>query len=374
VDQLLERTGVLKRMLVAFARSDRFELELSALIWQEFPDGQVAAESQINTIVDDFLLKHRLAGGSTVVEEFVLAHPELPDEERDLLLSWLNAVDGIFEVAGKERDAVLLLNVIDELTYRTRSNLGGMLRPVRKGMFVVGRVVPLGDDWLMSGYLSVLPASERDQLLTIAAVRALQHPEAVFRNPVKLAQARSALAQQRKIFVDLFGADLIVAPGPEVPERVKAFRDRLAGQKGSDALSRILAADFPDELLAAESVALHFATNEGLSFYPDYHLLEELFTNPELITSPDHREVLWGTLRAPDVSPEPLRRLAARDPAKASQVFTDLLWRNDGFSWSDDGEDLLRRSKPSYFDGTVLPQNVPLSPALTNAYQRAIQG
>jgi hypothetical protein len=95
----------------------------------------------------------------------------------------------------------------------------------------------------------------------------------------------------------------------------------------------------------------------------------ELFSEPALISRRRYRETLSGFLRDPDTTPEPLRRLAARDPAKASTVFAKLLKRKRGFSWDTDGEQLLRRSKPSYFDGTALPRTVPLSKLLSNALQ-----
>ncbi len=68
-----------------------------------------------------------------------------------------------------------------------------------------------------------------------------------------------------------------------------------------------------------------------------------------------------------------LRRLAARDPARASTVFAKLLKRKRGFCWEADGEQLLRQSKPSYFDGTSLPRTVPLSSLLSNALQRSAE-
>jgi hypothetical protein len=106
----------------------------------------------------------------------------------------------------------------------------------------------------------------------------------------------------------------------------------------------------------------------ALSFYPDYHLIEELFNNPARMSRPRYRETLSGFLRDPDTSPEPLRRLAARDPAKASTVFARLLKRKR-FSWDADGEQLLRRSKPRYFEETPLPRTVPLSGLLSDALQ-----
>jgi hypothetical protein len=372
VDQLLDRSGDLKGMLVEFGMTPRFKREFSALVERQFPDGLVTGEAEFTMVTDRFLLQHRLPGGTTVVEEFVAAHPELPDDERDMLLGWRDVVEGMFEIKDKERDAVRLVNVLDELTYRTRSNMGGrVFRRLKKGMFLIGRIVPLGDGWLVSGHMALFAAEMRDQMLAIAAEQAMRRPEAVFRNPAKLAKARSLLTEQQKVFTDLFGADLIVVPGSEVPAKVDTFHRRLAEKATPGEPPRTPALDLPDDLLAADSVAIHFVEGEGLSFYPDYHLVEELFASPALITRRRHRETLSGFLRDPNTSPEPLRRLAASDPAKASKVFTGLLKRKRGFSWNADGEELLLLNKPRYFDGTVLPRTVPLSDPLSSAYKRA---
>jgi hypothetical protein len=370
---LVERAGDLKQMLVEFALSPRFERELSAVVDDQFPGGVVTDEAMFSMVLDHFALQYRLPSGGTVVEAFVAAHPQLTDAERDMLLGWHDVVEGIFDVIGKDGDAVVLVNFLDELTYRARSNLGRKaITPLKKGMILIGRLVRAGDDWMISGNLSMFPASARDQMLEIAAEQALRHPEAVFRNPEKLAQARRLLAEHHKAFVDLFGTDLIVVPGSEVAGKVTAYHRHLAQQAspgaGPPALPPL---DLPDDILAADGVAIHSVAEEGLSFYPDYHLLEELFSNPALIARRRYREVLSGVLGDPNISPEALRRLAARDPAKASTAFARLLRRKRGFSWETDGEQLLRQYKPRYFDGTVLPRTVVLPEPLSSALRRA---
>jgi hypothetical protein len=367
---LVERAGHLKPMLVDFAMSPRFDRELSAVIARNYPDGVVTDESVFSMVLDHFALQHRLPAGNTVVEAFIAVHPELTDAERDMLLGWRDVVEGIFDVVGKDRDTLVLFNFLDELTYRTRSNLGRRaFKPLKKGMLLVGRLVRAGDDWMVSGNPAAFPDSARDQMLAAAAEQAMRNPAAVFRNPAKLAEARRILALQQETFADLFGADLIVVPGAEVPGKIEAFHRHLAQQTRPGAEPPEIALDLPDDILAADSVAIHFAAGEGLSFYPGYHLLEELFSNPALVSRSRYRETLSGFLRDPDTSPEPLRRLAAIDPAKASMVFAKLLKRKRGFSWDTDGEQLLRQHKPSYFDGTLLPRTVPLSERLSNALQ-----
>ena len=59
-----------------------------------------------------------------MVERFAASRPELPGDERELLLGWRNVVDGIFEVRSLDGDALVTENLIDELTYRMHSNMG----------------------------------------------------------------------------------------------------------------------------------------------------------------------------------------------------------------------------------------------------------
>ena len=83
------------------------------------------------------------------------------------------------------------------------------------------------------------------------------------------------------------------------------------------------------------------------------------------------RETLSGFRRAPDTSPEPPRRLAVRDPGKTDTPVTKLLERKGGFSWDTDGEALLRKHKPSYFDGSLPPRTGPaVRPALQRPFPR----
>lgn len=370
---LVKRAGQLKPMLVDFAFSPLFDRELTPVIARNFPDMIVDDEATFSMVLDHFVLQHRLKSGTTVVEAFVAAHPELTAAERAMLLGWRDVVEGMFEVTRKDSDAVILFNVVDELTYRAWSNLGrGALRQLKKGMIAVGRLVPVGESWMVSGNLAVFPASTREVMLASAAKQALSNPELAFRNPVKLAEARSMVARQHQAFADLFGTDLIVVPGSEVPDKVQEFDRHWAKQVSPDPEPpEPVAMDFPDDLLDADSVAIDFVAGEGMSFYPRYHLLEELFSNPTLLARRPYREALSDCLRDPDASPELLRRLAARDPAKASTVFTKLLKRKRGFSWEADGEALLRKHKPSYFDGTLLPRTVVLSKPLSNALREA---
>src|SRR5262249_61061842 len=108
-------------------------------------------------------------------EACAAAHAGWRGREGDRRLGWEDGVEGIFEVTGKDGDALLLVNFLDELAYRARSNLGSRaFKPLKKGMIVVGRLVRAGEDWMVSGNPAAFPASARGQMLAAAAEPAMR--------------------------------------------------------------------------------------------------------------------------------------------------------------------------------------------------------
>ena len=94
------------------------------------PEAELDETGAIGAI-DWFALQHRLPGGETVVDRFVASRPDL-EADREMLLSWRDPVEGIFEIRGQDGDAIILLNLLDDLEYptsRTQSGLGGWTEP-----------------------------------------------------------------------------------------------------------------------------------------------------------------------------------------------------------------------------------------------------
>jgi hypothetical protein len=73
---------------------------------------------------DCFVLEHKLANGRTVVEQFVAANPRLSETELEMLLGWQDVVQGPFDVLRRDGPALVVQGLVDELTYRVRSNMG----------------------------------------------------------------------------------------------------------------------------------------------------------------------------------------------------------------------------------------------------------
>jgi hypothetical protein len=159
---LVWRSGDRKRELVEFSRGRRFDRAFRQAFERRFGETPAVDDAQFINFLDFFVLQHRLPDGRTVVEHFVAEHPGLSEEERAMLLGWREVVEGIFRVQRRDGDALVAVNLVDELTYRVRSNRGpAALASMRRRTFVIARLVPIGASWFERPVLpSVTPISQ----------------------------------------------------------------------------------------------------------------------------------------------------------------------------------------------------------------------
>ncbi len=174
LDGLLERCSELKHQLVEFACSPRFSGQLGQALNEH---GPVASEADVANVVDHFILQQPLADDRTVAEVFAAECPDLTDDDRQVLQSWREVVDGVFEIREQAGDSITARNLGDERTYRIRANAGpAALVLMRPGCFMTARIVPVGDDWMLSGAQRLYAASEGPEMLRLAAELATGHP------------------------------------------------------------------------------------------------------------------------------------------------------------------------------------------------------
>jgi hypothetical protein len=382
---LLRRSGDLKRELVLFAQTGRFEAALRQALKERAGASATGDTTADINFLDHFILQHRLPDGSTVTEQFVHAHPELSEADRALLLSWRDVVEGIFRVEGMLDDAIQLVNLVDELTYPVYSNMGqDVLAATQAGSFLLGRLVPLEDAWLVSGAMSMMQESEAAEAYRIAGRLAGQHPSLEFRNPRKLEQAWELQREEREAFIAFFGSDLVVLPGREVADRMRAYDHfrmyEYRDAKGQTAAERAKALygveprvpdyQLPEDFHDMETIGLIFDEVDGLNFLMNLGTVLEAFGRPERSVQRRYRKTVLRYLKEPSTSPRLLRRLAAQDPHRASMVFQKVL-KQPHFSWERDGEALLRQYKAGYFARPVLPSVVPVSGTVARAQMQA---
>ena len=368
LESLIERSSELKRALVDFACSPRFDRRLTAFMLEApGPEGELE-ESEAVGIIDRFALQHRLSNGKTVLDQFLASRPDLSATDRDMLHGWHDPVEGLFEIRRKDRTAIVLLNLLDDLEYRTYSNMGpAAFRPLPKGGFLYARLVPISPvpgAWLVSGYMSSFPKSGAAQIAQVAVKLATTRPELVFRNPEKIEQGWKQMRQDRSAFIEFFGGDELVLSPAEAKERLDAYyrhrqQTALAAHPERRKPRHVPDTDlppfeFPADLADADTIGVIYDEIDGLNFYNDYGMLRELFADPALAADKRYADVLRGYLEADTVGPLPIRRVALAHPDTADTVFRKVL-RKSSFTWTDHGEALLRRRKAWYYDHEPRP-------------------
>jgi hypothetical protein len=121
--------------------------------------------------------------------------------------------------------------------------------------------------------------------------------------------------------VEFFGTDLLVVPGEQVQERLDGYytycRDAVLGPETKDSPPAV-SMSLPLDLTDAETVALIYDETAGLGFYAEFGLVEEAFANPDLLRPRRWREQTLSYVEDDSVEPMVLRRLADRDPEKAT--------------------------------------------------------
>jgi hypothetical protein len=364
--RLIERSSDLKRDLVDFACSPRLRRSMTAALREA--DLEELEEADAINAIDRFALQYRMRDGRTVVDRFVASRPDLDAADREMLLGWRDPVEGIFEIRRKDRDAIILLNLIDDLEYRTYSNIGpAAFRPLPKGGFLLARLVPIRpvpDVWLVSGTMSSYPKSGAGYIAKIALELATKRPGLVFRNPDKVEQGWKQMREDRAGFVEFFGGDELVLPPPEAEKRLNSYYQQrqeaaLARQPGRRRPPNlpgvdVAAFEFPPGLADAETVGIIFDDVDGLNIYPEYGLLRDLFGDPALAADKWHADALRGYLRSETIAPLPLQRLAAAQPDTVDAVFRKIL-RQPDFTWAKDGDALMRRRKAWYYRSEPRP-------------------
>jgi hypothetical protein len=314
----------------------------------------VGDEGEIDNFFDWFLQQYHLRDGTTLVDQFVDSRPGLEASERDFLLGWRDVREGIFEVVGRDGPALLTDNVIDDLPYRLRANVGPQIFDrMPPGSFLITRAVPVIDEWLISGASQLHPASAREEVLFAAARLAVERPELAFANPRLRERGWQIQAAQYEAFVRHFGADEITVPADTVSKVMGEFFAAL----GATSSGHGWAEQEQDDWLAggAETVGIIYDRHEGLGVYVDYALAEAAFADPDLIRRRRHKETVKAYLTDESVDPVPLRRLTARYPDTASRVIRGALGK-PGLNWERDGEQLLRKYKKAWLARPTMPR------------------
>jgi len=349
VSHLLGRGDELKSDLIEFAGQPRFRRALAAAVadWTgpDLKDPIAAVE-----FYERFTLEHRLSDGATLAERFVADHPELDEQDRDLLLGWVDPVEEIVEVEARDGAAILARSLISDLPYRIYAVAGtAAFEDSEPGSFLVAKLVPVANAWMITGLSAEHPPQEAEEVLGLAADVALDHPATVFRNPRLLERGWEIQRADRDAFVEFFGTDLVVLPGPQCRQRLVEFRSGPTGQRPGGDLG------VPD---TQDTVAMLYDTIEGLGFFVEFDRFMAGFAEPDTVDRQEHQELVLSYLEDETVGAAPFQQMARAYPEATDAVLAQILDQPD-FTWADDADTVLHEFKPWLTDHP-LPRSIPL--------------
>jgi hypothetical protein len=316
------------------------------------------------------------AGGLPAASRFTAAQRGLTRADRDLIADWAaNHVRGVFEIRSIARrdsagEAVIALNLVDDLDYRiyglTTVPATGAPAAVtpEAGSFFAATLLPLAEDdsaWLVAGDQIGYQKADARQVARLAIDLATREPDLVFRNQEKTRQGWVYMRRDREEFVAFFGGDELVLPTGEAEGRLNAYykmrRDSALAARGRHrAVSEAGETSFvmPEGFFEFDTVGIIYDELDGFVVLPEYGMLRAMFADPSLAADPQHANVLRAYLREDSIPPLPLRRIAAAYPDGVDAVFRRVLG-NRTFTWRQNGDALLRKRKPGYYEAEPAP-------------------
>jgi hypothetical protein len=346
IDRLVERYVRLKRDLVGWAHG-RFTDAVIEKAESLSHDG-IISESELVRATEEII--HRPG----TIDAFLSAHPALRGPNRALARGFRDGFTGIFCPRSREGRVLELHNLVDDLAYLAAmsSDDPEAWRQLGEAPCFTSHIVPIGPLWTLSGSQRLLPPDLR-LAHGLAARLAQDCPSLFFRNPEHLARGREAMERQHQAFLARFGGPWVVGS----PREVERLHREMLDEKKAPRL------DLPREAMKAETLGMISHPEEGLLFCVELARFRAAFEDPGLGRNPRHREVVLGYLESDSIPPAVFGTLASVDPARASALLATVLER-PGFDWNRDGDALLRRYKPSFFECQTLPSILPLPDAM----------
>jgi hypothetical protein len=358
------------------ARALELKARLIELAWHEHGEALVRAlrrsggmldEARSAAIVDDVVFD-----GDGMVLDAYAERTALDPHDRARLLAWRGAPCGVFRIERAQGRVLSAANEIDGARYGIYLASGEARRRhrgVRRGAWIVARLLPLDTAWLASGTVQLVPAAERHVALALAAELAVARPDLVLRSPALAARARTLGRALDAAFVGHFRSRLVLGAAGELERALDGFLDRwhaerrqAAAAPGSDAFDGLVPVA-TRRLPRGGGLGLVSTPDEGIFLVPRVAELCAALEHPASALEPRRRHALAALLDDPDVPAAAVRVAADVDPDAATALFRGLLG-DPGLDWARDADELLRLRKPARPEPIVVPLRAELAACL----------
>lgn len=358
LSELLDFLAEIKRKLVGFV-SEAYANDVRAQLATQSRNEPIT-ESAIKNAIETVIYDKRFKNGETVIDRFVSESSELSPREAAIVLGWRDSLFGVFHLERGSGPIAESVNLVDDMRYRlvTNNDIPEVRRMLRSRGFLLSRIVPVLDAWMLSGGQTILKASEKKVAYGMAAEMAQQAPHLFFRNPKNLEKALDVEEKRYQRFVDHFGAPWIVGTAREIENRWYEFMLPDAEESIAKETKEMLR--LPRSLHKAKTVGMIQDPREGQYFLEDFGIFLDALHDPSKAKERQIREVLFGYLEDPSVSPCIFSLASKERPDRLNEMLAQLL-DHQNFDWDRDGEDYLRKHNPQFIERPRIPSTLPLN-------------
>jgi hypothetical protein len=331
---VLKRAEHLKQELMKFATTGPLKDEYKRQHNLFFELANEVDEREAESMLDWFLFDWFDPNGEGVIDYFLDSHPDLSEEDQDILLDWESSVDSVFEIRSLDKNSLQLkeLGETDKFTVITTTPIDET--PFKRGQFIAARLLPLGDRFIFSGLQFIMPdrQSAMEALEMRRALDALDSPEAI----------ENAQREQCSAFCELFGCDELTVPSSEINSTLQKFqryvfaerRDPETGMTPAERFEKEFGRELnvpdmpplPDILSSAGNVTILCDDFDGIVLLPDFQRFRSVFESkaPEKEV-PDWQELVWKYVKDPDIPIVAFEHVAEKFPERVETVLSKLM-------------------------------------------------
>ncbi|MEM7554510.1 MAG: hypothetical protein AAF378_10485 [Cyanobacteria bacterium P01_A01_bin.84] len=422
--QKLEKAKKLKQELLEFVLDAEGDLAValesfSAQKLSNFSKSQYQGQNQNDMVLDMFLSEGRIEN-QTPIDLFLIEHPNLSDDEGQIVGRWKNSFAGLFAVNKILSHGFEVLNWLTQKSYliiiKDEAEKQQLAR-VKTGEIILTRIAPINDSyWMFSAPITLLGKLGKPKLAVAIGNFKQNYKSNLYGDaPELLEEAWNSVEKYHQAFVDFFGGDEVTLPGYKLQKRLSEFQEKLteeklaaAGVDSSKSLEELTKqagvsseeiaetaesmgmdgqaavnllnsqksakmvmppVELPSHLKNAEEVTVVAHPRWGQVFLTNYTLFNNLLQTSDWQSIDNSEKLVREYLESPDISTFIWQRSAERYPTQLEDILRKTL-NQPNFNLHEDLNDLLQKMNKSITPELPEIASVPIH--LHNLFQEAL--
>lgn len=235
----LEKAQYLKQDLLDFTFDAEGDVavaleEYSAAQLSQLAKSPYQGNQKTELVIDSFATDGTV-GDRLVLDHFLESQPDLSSADRALVSRWSEGFMGLFAVIKRSLNHLMLMNWLTEKQYKVliqKNPPDRNIARLKTGEIILTRLLPLGEDWMLSGPSIFLGKLGKPKLAVAIGKFKEYHKNYLYGDaPDLLEEAWQSVESYHQAFVDYFGSSEITLSGHQMEKKLADFQAHMAQQK-----------------------------------------------------------------------------------------------------------------------------------------------